>query len=279
MDRDLLKEFLHAYPYQPATAVWRTVEVTCLTRIGLPHGRGLDLGCGDGQLTALLCRQTGKRRLVGVDVDQQETDLARETGLYEVIHTCAADRIPESDASFDFVISVSVLEHIDNIEAVLAETHRLLKPGGQLIASVPASGFHACLRGPLMIGGSRSAYLRELDDRVAHLRYWSTEEWRGALDKAGMTLLGCHPFLNRSEVRRWETLSRFTAGALRTFLRGKAPIEIQRSLGMRTPGLRMPVVLASALSRPLTMALDDASPNDERLAGCIAFIAKRADRS
>jgi SAM-dependent methyltransferase len=275
MDRDLLAEFLHVYPYQPATAVWRTVEVGCLATIGLPQGRGLDLGCGDGQLTAVLCRRTGDRQLVGIDVDSKETDLARGSGLYEAVHTCRADRIPEPDAAFDFIVSVSVLEHIDNIEPVLAEARRLLRPGGRLIASVPASGFHTCLRGPLMVGTSRTVYLRELDNRLAHFRYWSTEEWRDALDKAGMELRGCHPFLNCSEVRRWETLSRFTAGVLHTLFRHKAPIEIQRSLGMRTPGLRMPTMLASLLSTPLTIGLEDAAPPDERAAGCIAFTATR----
>src|SRR5262245_31947180 len=174
MDRQLFAEFLHAYPFQPATALWRTSEITCLATGALPYGRGLDLGCGDGQLTALLCRRLGARRLVGIDIDAQETRLARQSTLYESVHTCPADHIPEPSGSFDFVLSVSVLEHIPNIEEVLREVRRLLKPNGLLIVSVPACGFHACLRGPLITRTSRIGYLRDLDQRLAHLRYWST---------------------------------------------------------------------------------------------------------
>jgi SAM-dependent methyltransferase len=275
MDRVLLRRFLELYPFQPATALWRAPEVAALARLAYPEGIGLDLGCGDGRLTRVLAEQVGGLRLVGLDVDPHETDLARAQGFYERVHTTTAEHIPELDAYFDFVVSVSVMEHIPNLEGVLADTARVLKPGGRLITTVPSVGFHACLRGPLLPGRSRGEYLRDLDARVGHLRYWSTAEWQVALERAGMSLVEATPILTPDEMRRWETISRMTAGVLRSVTGGRAPIEIQRSMGMRKPGQRMPRPVAEALSHILSVGLNGAVPSDERASGCLLVIAER----
>ena len=71
MDRRLLRRFLEAYPYQPATAVWRASEVAALASVTFPHGLGLDLGCGDGRLTRIVSDEAGGLRLVGLDIDPE----------------------------------------------------------------------------------------------------------------------------------------------------------------------------------------------------------------
>ena len=273
MDRRLLRRFLEVYPFQPATAVWRASEVAALKNVSFPPGRGLDLGCGDGRLTRVLSEEVGPLHLVGIDVDPMETGLAESEGFYEAVHTSSADRIPEPDGSFDFVVSISVMEHIGPIEAVLREVTRLLKPRGRLITTVPAVGFHRVLRG--LFASSRDAYLSGVDRRLAHLRYWTTDEWRQALDAAGMRLIEARVFLSRGETRRWETISRFTAGMLHAMARGKPPIEIQRSLGLRRKGQRLPGPVAAVLSHLLAVGLTDAQPVDETDAGCLLVIAER----
>jgi SAM-dependent methyltransferase len=275
MDRRLLRRFLEVYPFQPATAVWRTAEVAELTRVDFPAGLGLDLGCGDGRLTRVLSEEVGGLRLVGLDVDPMETALAEAEHLYARVHTATAEHIPEPDASFDFVVSVSVMEHIPGLEGVLRDVARVLKPGGRLITSVPGVGFHACLRGPLLPGSSRADYLRALDRRVAHLRYWTIAEWEAALDAAGLRLVEARAILSRADMRRWETLSRLTAGVLHALARRKAPIEIQRSLGLRHAGQRLPAPLAAALARLLAAGLNDVPPANERESGCLLVIATR----
>jgi ubiquinone/menaquinone biosynthesis C-methylase UbiE len=275
MDRRLLRRFLEVYPFQPATAVWRASEVAALRRVAFPRGRGLDLGCGDGRLTRVLSEEVGPLHLVGIDVDPLETGLAESEQFYEAVHTSSADRVPEPDRSFDFVVSISVMEHIGPLEAVLREVTRVLKPGGRLITTVPAVGFHRVLRGPRLFRASRDAYLRAVDRRLAHLRYWTEEEWRRALDAAGMRLLEATPFLSRSETRRWESISRLTAGVLHAMARGKAPIEIQRSLGLRRKGQRLPRPAAAALSRLLALGLSSAGPVNETEGGCLLVTAER----
>lgn len=276
MDQRLLRRFLEVYPFQPATALWRAAEIGDLGQVPIPPGLGLDLGCGDGRLTRVLAEERGGLRLVGLDVDPMETELARGLGFYERVHTVGAEQIPESNETFDFVLSISVMEHIPRLEAVLGEVARVLKRNGRLIATVPSAGFHASLRGPLLGGGTRAAYLQDLDRRVAHLRYWTVDEWRTALQNAGLRLVQAIPIMSPAEMRRWETLSRLTAGVLHVLARRKAPIEIQRSLGLRRAGQRMPSAAAAILGPLLAAGLRDLPrPSTEQASGCLIVVAER----
>jgi len=54
INKKLLTRFLHDYPFQPATAVWRVTEIDHVISYSFPEGIGLDLGCGDGQLTGIM---------------------------------------------------------------------------------------------------------------------------------------------------------------------------------------------------------------------------------
>lgn len=235
----LLRDLSRSAPYQPATNLWRAVELDAVQRHGLGPGLGLDLGCGDGKLTGVLMDALGdaggRITWVGVDVDPEETALARSTGRYLRVHTGSAAAIPEPDATFDFVFSNSVLEHIGPIDEVLAEAARLLKPGGRFVATVPGPEFHACLAGPLRPWADRRAYEADVDRRCAHLRYWDEPTWREHLGRCGLRMTGVTPYLSRRQTRRWERLSNLTGGlAWSLFGRGRRPIEVQRAFRMRT---------------------------------------------
>jgi SAM-dependent methyltransferase len=250
IEKVLLHDMLRMYPAQPATAVWRAVEIDALLRLGVPDGRGLDLGCGDGKLTGVILKRCGSRALVGIDPDPLETTAALQTGFYEAVHAAPGNSIPEPSQSFDFVVSNSVLEHIPDLAPVLAEASRLLRPGGRFLFTVPGPGFHANLRGPLWPAASRAVYLQELDSRLAHFRYPTTMEWTALCQAAGLRLDGAPGYLDRSETRLWETASRFTGGLLYA-LWGKRqkPIAIQRKLGLRRMqnAVQMPSPVASAI--------------------------------
>ena len=256
--KDILRTFFRLYPHQPATAFWRGVEITALTHRGIPAGRGLDLGCGDGILTSVILGKTGPRDLVGVDLDPLETSLASRFSFYSAVHTCAADDIPEQDASFDFVISNSVLEHIPVVEPVIEEIHRLLRPGGRFLFTVPAGGFHRNLRGPTDRSQSRSDYLQEIDERLAHFHYRDPSEWRTLCGGIGLIIDFCEGYFDEWETRRWETLSRYTGGMLyRAFRRRHSPIEIQRRLGARDTRFqfKLPSFASELLARATTHGL------------------------
>jgi SAM-dependent methyltransferase len=270
--RTLLTEFMMAAPYQPATDFWKAVEIDEVIKYNLPDGRGLDLGCGDGHLMAIILGHTSPRDLVGLDIDPRETALACERDIYREVVTAPADHLPFSDSQFDFVFSNSVLEHIHNIEGVLIEVARVLRPGGRFLFTVPGADFHRCLRGPRLFG-SRERYLLETDARCYHLRYWDASDWSEYLRKAGLTLVHEHEYLSMSQMRRWESIARNTSGILfKLFGKKKQPIEIQRLLHVRNLRMRLPRFLASLIAR----VLDLGNRQDEPFHGCLLVEARKA---
>lgn len=270
----LLPELIADNPFQPATSWWRAVELAAVLRHGLPAGSGLDLGCGDGKLMRILVQAAQKPTpLVGVDPDPLEASDAQASGVYQRVHVAPGDRVPEPGASFDFVFSNSVLEHIAELDPVIAEVARLLRPGGTFLFTVPGSGFHDCLAGPLLPGRDRARYLEHIDRRCAHVRYWNEAQWREALAAHGLEIVRAVPYLSAAQTRRWETLSRFTAGVLYTLASGRMqPIEIQRALSLRRRGLRLPRWTAGILARAIAARVED---DGSRGFACLLVEARR----
>jgi ubiquinone/menaquinone biosynthesis C-methylase UbiE len=278
INQQLFAEFLRVYAFQPATAFWRGVEVDVLRKHLPTSGTVLDLGCGDGKLTVILFGEDIPEgvALVGIDSDEDETCQAASHLLYMRVHTCWASNIPEPSMSFDHVISNSVLEHIPAIDATLAEVTRLLKPGGTFTFTVPSPGFHRCLRGPLLPGASREAYLLDLDKRLAHYRYWGVDEWREILERYGLQIEQQVEYLTCAETRRWETISRFTAGILYALNGSRnSPIEVQKKLGLRQVQNR--VRLSAWLARLLASALSFgvSTFDSHEFAACLLILARK----
>jgi glycosyltransferase involved in cell wall biosynthesis len=97
----------------------------------LGPGSLLDLGCGkpcDSMPDGAFLRELGR----GVGLDRKPCE-----GPFEFkqgdIH-----RLPFPDASFDNVTAMEIFEHADDLDRVLSEVDRVLRPGGKLIVSAPA---------------------------------------------------------------------------------------------------------------------------------------------
>lgn len=278
IDTNLLTDFVARYPAQPATAFWRGIEIDLLSQADIPvDGLGLDLGCGDGILTDILFERMGKKpRLVGIDPDPLETDAARKYDFYERIHTVGGDAIPEEDATFDYVISNSVLEHIPDLEPVIKEVGRVLKPGGTFFYTVPCPTFRDNLSGPVMPGAKREDYLEELDKRLAHFNYLAEADWTTMCDRHGMDVDNFVGYLGTSTTQRWETLSRMTGGLLHQMTGGsKRPIEIQRTLKLRDLQNKaaFPRPLAAGISKVIRSGLGDM--DDAANPSCLLVIGHR----
>lgn len=277
IDSQLLAHFVSRYPAQPATAFWRGIEIDILAQAGIPDGLGLDLGCGDGILTDILFERIGRRpRLVGIDLDPLETEAAKRYSFYERIHTVPGDKIPEADGTFDYVISNSVLEHIPDLEPVIEEVGRVLKPGGQFFFTVPCPGFHENLAGSLLPGASRPHYLEQLDKRLAHFNYLTAADWDGMTARHGMSVDHVVGYLGQKATRRWETLSRMTGGLLHTLSMGKRrPIEIQRLLKLRDMqnARRMPDGISSVLAKAISSGMNGEDQAD--LPSCLLVVGHR----
>src|SRR5579859_867308 len=85
----------------------------------------LDLGCGDGQLTHRLAA-TGAH-VLGVDASAEMVAAARERGIEA--EQANAELLPFHDGTFDAVFSNAALHWVRNQDEMLAQVHRVLRPG------------------------------------------------------------------------------------------------------------------------------------------------------
>ena len=112
----------------------------------------LDLGCGCGRFASCLQRSDYCGTYTGLDLDAEMIDWCRKhfderftfhrlddrSVVYNPEGTPTPGPWPVEDASQDFVFSISVLTHLlsDDLERVLAETARVLRPGRSMNMSV-----------------------------------------------------------------------------------------------------------------------------------------------
>ncbi len=100
-----------------------------------PGEQILDLGCGDGQLTARIAASGAQ--VLGIDASPQMVEAARARGLDARV--CNAESLP-FDRDFDAVFSNAALHWVRNQDAMLAGVHRALRPGGRFIAEMGGHG-------------------------------------------------------------------------------------------------------------------------------------------
>jgi SAM-dependent methyltransferase len=135
----------------------------------------LDAGCGNGALLAGLAADG--YRMVGIDLLSPGLSRVRRRLPDAWVARAAVDRLPFGDETFDAAVLLDVLEHVDD-RAALAAVHRVLRPRGVLIASVPG--------GP---------YLWSYRDRDAgHLRRYTKASLRTLLDGSGFAVQCLRPY-------------------------------------------------------------------------------------
>ena len=138
---------------------------------GVAAGAGssvLDVGCGEGQLTAELAG-TGLD-VVGIDVAEEPLRRARASHPELDLRLVPAEGPwPLADASFDLVWAGETIEHVADTAAWLSEVRRVLRSGGTLLLSTPAHG-RLTLIGLAL---SPRAFDAHFDPRSDHLRFYT----------------------------------------------------------------------------------------------------------
>jgi SAM-dependent methyltransferase len=103
--------------------------------------RVLDVGCAYGHgAAAVAARAPRGRVVVGVERDRGHLELGRRCFPWLRILEGDAAALPVGDGTADAVLLLDVLEHLAEPDRALAEAHRVLRPGGVLVLSVPHRG-------------------------------------------------------------------------------------------------------------------------------------------
>lgn len=141
----------------------------------------VEIGCAGG------LSWFGQRyRMIGMDLSREALALAAED--YDKVLQCDATRMPLADSSIDAVVSSCLFEHLtdDQKTALLAESSRVLKPGGKIVFL-----YDLWTENPVIAGYRRAdpeRYQRMFLDYDGHVGYRGVDENRAFFRAAGLRI-------------------------------------------------------------------------------------------
>jgi SAM-dependent methyltransferase len=151
--------------------------------------RALDFGCGSGRVLRHFATEASRAEFYGCDVDEPSIawDTASLSPPFRFFLNTLMPPLELADGSLDLIWAMSVFTHIsDTWSAWLLELHRVLSPGGILIASYLGEGVWPDLvQEPYREDEVGMAVLRlweEHDAWVFHSEWWLREHWGRAFD-------------------------------------------------------------------------------------------------
>jgi trans-aconitate methyltransferase len=155
----------NASGYQSISSLQETIATKQLSRLTLgDHDRVLDIGCGNGKVTAMIASRIPDGFVLGIDASQNMVSFAQENygaPIQPNLQFEVADaRSLTYSHKFDQIVSFNALHWIPEQDAVLRSIHKALKPEGQ-----------ALLR--FVSAGSRQS-IEEVIEEVCQLPHWQS---------------------------------------------------------------------------------------------------------
>ncbi len=190
--KDFLSLHLRDLPY--FRAFLRAVESSYYQGLPLPTPV-YDVGCGDGHFASL----TFDHQIdVGLDPWREPIHEAKGRNGYRSLVQADGSRSPFPTAYFSSGFSNSVLEHIPHINAVLAETARVLKPAAPFYFCVPNTRYLSELSISRLLGQGYIDWFRRIS-RVEHAD--EPDVWQTRLRSAGFELIRWWHYFSPASMR------------------------------------------------------------------------------
>ncbi len=237
------------------------------------HGkRVLDLGCFTGGRLIAWAEKYGFATSDGIDVAPVYIEAAMRFAALRAAQpgglggprmprfvVGVGEQLPYSDASFDAIISLDVFEHVQDVARVMAECHRVLAPGGMLLACFPQfyqpteshlnmftrmHGLHCIFPGK-SLAQAIAEESRERGPEAEWYAYHGQEEWERS------------PFLNGITLQRFRRIVREQRWTVRIWARNpiltdgrRARLPVYRALRtLLVPLARLPLLEEVFLGR------------------------------
>ena len=133
-------------------------------------GLAIDIGCGSGYTARVF---ESYYRTVAVDVSKEALQLCRRRGLSRLCQVdMASFTLPFKTNSFDLVLALDIIEHVENDVHALMECRRILRDGGLMIVTVPAF----------------MALWSPWDEALGHRRRYNASAMAETINKAGLSV-------------------------------------------------------------------------------------------
>ncbi len=192
-------------PKTSAAAKWNAADYAANSAVQLAWARELiarlnlrgdehilDVGCGDGKVTAEMAHAVPRGSAAGIDASPQMIEFAQKTfpaGKFPNLEFRVMDaRKIKFDRPFDLAFSNAALHWVDDHQAILRGLARVLKPGGRLIVSCGGKGnaqdVFTALR-PEMRLKNRAKYFRNMPRPYFFYAPADYEKW---LPKSGFQI-------------------------------------------------------------------------------------------
>jgi trans-aconitate methyltransferase len=199
-----------------------------------PGERILDLGCGDGQLTRRIAASGAS--VVGIDSSSAMVSAARGRGLK--VDQGQAEKLPYPDRTFEAVFSNAALHWVQGQDEMLAQVHRVLRPGGRFVAEMGGHGNIAAIRVAFAAVLSRHGFAAH-GERGNY--YPTSEAYRSRLERHGFTvdkiaLIPRPTPLNDSGMTGW--LNTFYRGAIDALPENLRDTAVEETVALLAPVLR-----------------------------------------
>ena len=204
-------------------ALLRATEARFYQGLELPEPC-LDLGCGDAHFASVAFDHP---LAAGVDPWRLPLKEAKGRGAYRVLAQAVGGALPFETGRFASAVSNSVLEHIPDLDPVLAELARVLRPGAPFIFCVPSDHFleflsvSSALR-KVGLGPAARAYEAFFNRISRHHHCDSPKAWHERLVRAGFEIERSWYYFSPGALRALEWGHYFGApAALSKVLTGK----------------------------------------------------------
>jgi SAM-dependent methyltransferase len=194
--QNVMTSTLRIYKW-PSQAFWRYFEVQALRNIPC-ESPILEIGCGDGRFSSLVFDKIEE----GIDVNPRAIERCRNVSgqLYGHVRCLDVRTLSMEDGGFATVYANCVLEHVAEIKQVLTGCFRGLRPGGQLVVTVPLVRMNHHLLLPWRW------YSRMRQRQLVHINLMSETDWEKLLLDIGFSEVQFRPYLSARACRFWDMI-------------------------------------------------------------------------
>jgi trans-aconitate 2-methyltransferase len=150
-----------------------------------PYLKVIDLGCGTGELTALLANHLPHSSVLGIDSSKEMLSKAEKYRNEHLNFECVSiETILRSGKKFDVIFSNAALQWVDNHEEIFPQLFSIVNEGGQLAIQMPSNHDHITQL-TVQLLASREPYRSELNQWVRKSPVLTIEQYAELLHHHG----------------------------------------------------------------------------------------------